>query len=214
GGTLFLDEIGDCPAELQTRLLRVLDQNEIRRVGDNQPIEVDVRVIAATHHNLEQDVETGRFRRDLFYRLSVFTIRVPPLREHKEDIPALAQHILGRLSADSTKRVLGISAEAMERLLAHDYPGNVRELQNEIERAFALADADEYITPDLLSSKFIAGGEPSPPSGSLRALIEEYESKVVRTALEQNDGNQTRTATQLAISRRSLIDKMQRYGIK
>ncbi|MBI3785760.1 MAG: sigma-54-dependent Fis family transcriptional regulator [Deltaproteobacteria bacterium] len=215
GGTLFLDEIGDCPPELQTRLLRVLDQGEIRRVGDNQPIKVDVRVIAATHHDLEQDVENGRFRRDLFYRLSVFTIHVPPLRERKDDIPALVQHILGQLAADSGKHVLGVSSEAMKRLMVHDYPGNVRELQNEVERAFAMADHDEYITPDLLSPKFTSSSaELPPPSGSLRGQLEEYEAKVLRAALERSNGNQTHTATQLGISRRSLIDKLQRYGIK
>jgi two-component system response regulator PilR (NtrC family) len=123
GGTLFLDEIGDCPADLQTRLLRVLDQGVIRRVGDAKPVPVDVRIIAATHHDLERDVAEGRFRSDLFYRLSVFTVHSAPLRERREDIPLLAEHFLAELNRRDGKTVLGFTPEALALLSSHDYPG-------------------------------------------------------------------------------------------
>jgi len=216
GGTLFLDEIGDCPADLQTRLLRVLDQKEIRRVGDSQPTRVDVRIIAATHHDLDEDVAAGTFRRDLLYRLNVFTIRLPPLRERRDDIPLLAEHFLERLARVARKPVRGFTAAALAALAAHDYPGNIRELENEVERAFALADADTYITPDLLSARF-AEGMVSPSDGGsggpLRAAVERFEAQLVRDALQRNGGNQTRTADDLGLSRRALIDKLQKYGL-
>ena len=215
GGTIFLDEIGDCPPDLQTRLLRVLDQGEIRRVGENRPIKVDVRVVAATHHDLEQDVVAGTFRQDLLYRLSVFTIGTPPLRERREDVPLLVEHVLGRLNERTGRGVLGFSAEALTRLAAHEFPGNVRELENEVERAFALADGNTYVTPDLLSEKF---GGPAVVSadgdGSLRGAMERHEAQVIRDALARNGGNQTRTAADLGISRRALIDKLQKYALR
>jgi len=214
GGTLFLDEIGDCPPDLQTRLLRVLDDGVVRRVGSNQPLKVDVRIITATHHDLERDVAAGSFRKDLFYRLSVFTITTPPLRERKEDVPLLAQHVLDRLVRTDGKAVRGFTPEALVLLGAYDFPGNVRELENEVERAYALADADGYITPDLLSAKFttLAATLPSPP-GSLRAAVERFEAQILREALARAQGNQTRTASDLGLSRRALIDKLQKYGI-
>jgi two-component system response regulator HupR/HoxA len=216
GGTLFLDEIGDCPADLQTRLLRVLDQGEIRRVGDNTPRRVDVRILAATHHDLEHDAGAGTFRKDLLYRLSVFTIRVPPLRERKEDIPLLVQHFAAQLAARTGKAVSGCTAETIDLLAAYDFPGNVRELENEIERAFTLAEPGAYITADLLSSKFaeLKPVRPAVGNGSLRTAVERYEAQLIREALERNGGNQTRTATELALSRRGLIDKLQKYGIR
>jgi len=215
-GTLFLDEIGDCPPEVQVRLLRVLDQREIRRVGDNRPIAVDVRVIAATHRDLEALVDEGRFRRDLFYRLSVFTVALPPLRARREDIPLLAQHFLERHCARRNRRVLGLSAEALARLAAHDFAGNVRELDNEVERAVALCEDGAWITPDLLSPRLAAleGGEPSAGAGALRAALERFEAQFLREALARNGGNQTHTAAELGLSRRGLIDKLIKYGLR
>ncbi len=218
GGTLFLDEIGDCPPELQTRLLRVLDQGEIRRVGANETTRVDVRILAATHHDLEADVAAGRFRKDLYYRLGVFTITAPPLRQRMEDIPLLAQHFLDRFRRSSGKSVLGFTAAALAQLTAHDYPGNVRELENEVERAFTMADADSYITADLLSAKFSAtdvsaGTSLDGEAASLRQQMERYEAQIVREALARNQGNQTRAAAELGVSRRGLIDKLQRFGL-
>lgn len=214
GGTLFLDEIGDCPPDLQTRLLRVLDQGEIRRVGDSQPIKVDVRVIAATHHDLEQDVRDGRFRQDLFYRLSVFTVRTPALRERREDVPLLAQHFVENLARDRGKAVRNLTNDTIDLLSAHDFPGNVRELQNEIERAFTLAEPDGYITPDLLSEKFQSlNSRPAANGGTLRTNVERFEADFIREALERNGGNKSRTATELGLSRRSFLDKLIKYGM-
>jgi two-component system response regulator HupR/HoxA len=216
GGTLFLDEIGDCPPDLQTRLLRVLDQGEIRRVGDNQSIKVDVRILAATHHDLERDVAEGRFRKDLFYRLSVFCVRTPPMRERRDDVPLLAQHFLDRLNAASGKAVQGFTAESLALLSASDFPGNVRELENEVKRAFTLADPEGCITPDLLSERFATLTPAALPAnnGSLRSAVERFETQCIRDALQRNRGNQTHTATELGLSRRALIDKLQKYSIR
>ncbi len=215
GGTLFLDEIGDCPMELQTRLLRVLDQGEIRRVGDSEPIRVDVRVLAATHHDLEKDVQEGRFRKDLFYRLSVFSITSPPLRDRLEDVPGLVHHFLERLGADTGKPVLGFTPEAMNCLVSYEYPGNIRELRNEVERAFTLADPGTNIPVELLSphlQKVCA-----PPSDnqvpSLRLAMENFESQYIRNVMARCGGNQTRAAAELGLSRRGLFDKLQKYGL-
>jgi len=214
GGTLFLDEIGDCPPDLQTRLLRVLDQGEVRRIGENKPVKVDVRVIAATHHDLEADVAAGIFRQDLFYRLSVVTIAVPPLRERREDIPFLVEALLARHAARRGRRIAGFTPAALAALTAYDFPGNVRELENEIERAVTLADDDGYVTPDLLSPKFGAVAPGEEPPGSLREVVERYEAQLVREALARNDGNQTRTAIELGLSRRAFIDKLTKYGVR
>lgn len=220
GGTLFLDEIGDCPPELQVRLLRALDEGEIRRVGDDRPIRVDVRVIAATHHDLAADVKAGTFREDLYYRLSVLTVQVPPLSERREDIPLLAEHFLAGFSRKRKRDVLGFTPETLALMQGYDFPGNVRELLNEVERGFSLADEGGYITPDLLSEKF--GGSSTAavaPAGSegeqtLKAVMEQYEAEVLRQALARNDGNQSQTARALGLSRRGLIDKLIRYGLR
>jgi two-component system response regulator HupR/HoxA len=216
GGTLFLDEIGDCPPDLQNRLLRVLDQGEIRRVGDNKPTKIDVRVLAATHHDMEKDVAAGTFRQDLYYRLSVFTVRTPALRERQEDIPLLAEHFLERKNRSTGKNVQGFTADALAVLSAYQFPGNIRELQNEVERAFVLADANDFITPDLLSEKFVGlpTGRSALTGDTLRASMERFEAQLVRQALDRNSGNQTRTAVELGLSRRGLIDKLQKYGIR
>jgi two-component system response regulator HupR/HoxA len=215
GGTLFLDEIGDCPAELQTRLLRVLDQGEIRRVGDSHPRQVDVRIIAATHRDLAADVAAGRFRRDLLYRLNVFSIALPPLRNRREDIAVLAEHFLSRLQQRSDKQVAGFSEEALARLTAHDFPGNVRELENEVERAFTLTEPGGFITANLLSDHLSpAPLLASPNSDSLRSVVEQAEVQAIRDALASCNGNQTQAAIKLGIGRRTLLDKMQRYQLR
>jgi two-component system response regulator HupR/HoxA len=216
GGTIFLDEIGDCPESVQTRLLRVLDQGEIRRVGDDKPTRVDVRVITATNRNLEEEVQKGKFRKDLFFRLNVFTVGVPPLRQRRDDIPLLAEHFLEKLCERRSKRVLGFAPETLECLKTHPFEGNVRELENIVERAFALADPEGYITPDLLPDNTANGDGESPAetSESLRRNVERYEAQLIREALARNGGNQTRTALELSLSRRAFIDKLQKYGIR
>jgi two-component system response regulator HupR/HoxA len=219
GGTLFLDEIGDCPLDLQTRLLRVLDQGEVRRIGENQPVKVDVRVIAATHHDLEADVAAGTFRKDLFYRLSVVTITLPPLRSRKDDIPLLVEAFLARHAARRGRNVRGFTPAALAALSTYDFPGNIRELENEVERAVTLADDDGYVTPDILSPKFAAVAPPEEPGGeapggSLRQAVERHEAQLIREALSRNGGNQTRSAAELGLSRRAFIDKLLKYGIR
>lgn len=217
GGTLFLDEIGDCPAQLQTRLLRVLDQGEIRRVGDNTAIPVDVRVIAATHHDLEKDVAAGTFRQDLFYRLNVFPITIPPLRERKEDIPMLVQHFVEKLNTSSGKQVRGCMPAALASLAAHDFPGNVRELQNEVERAHVLTESGEYIAADTLSAKFardLGNEADAPRNDSLAAAVRAFEAQFIRDRLKSNNDNQTRTAEDLGLSRSTLLEKIKKYGMR
>jgi two-component system response regulator HupR/HoxA len=215
GGTIFLDEIGDAPANVQARLLRVLDQGEIRRLGDDAPLHVNVRVIAATNRNLEEEVQEGRFRKDLFFRLNVITVTLPPLRDRRDDIPLLLDHFLERLNASKGKRVRGFTPDALAILGAHRFEGNVRELENIVERAHALTDADDYVTPDLLPDSVAGGGEERVASnGTLRGAVERFEEQIIRDALSKNGNNQTKTAVDLGISRRALIDKLQKYSIR
>jgi len=215
GGTVFLDEIGECSATLQVGLLRVLENGEITRLGENTPRRVDVRIIAATNRDLRAEIKAGRFREDLYYRLSVFAITVPPLRERKEDIQLLAEHTIGRLRKSEGKRVLGLTPEALAALCIYDFPGNVRELQNELHRAFVMADDGGYITPDLLSDKFAIGREAAAAAAEgLPGMVERFEAQMIRQALANNDGNQTRAAEALRIGRRTLIDKLQKYGVR
>ncbi len=212
-GTLFLDEVGDCPPELQVRLLRVLDQGEIRRVGENRARPIDVRVLAATHHDLERDVRDGKFREDLFYRLNVLTIEVPPLRERTEDIPVLARAFLDRFNASKGKVVAGVSDAALDALQSYRFPGNVRELENEIERAHALTPPGEEITPDRFSARLTADMRGSAAGPLLRDRLDEFEATIIRRTLEEHAGNRTRAAAALGISRGTLIQKLSRLGI-
>jgi transcriptional regulator with PAS, ATPase and Fis domain len=164
---------------------------------------------------LEDDVRAGTFRADLFYRLSVFTVTLPPLRERREDIPLLVDHFVAQLRLATGKTIRGVTPTALAALTAYDYPGNVRELKAELERAFALADEDGYVTADELSAKLAAGELAPPTNGSaLRASIERFEMQLIQDALARHGGNRTRTASDLGVSRRTLIDKLQRYHIR
>ncbi|MBI2492096.1 MAG: sigma-54-dependent Fis family transcriptional regulator [Candidatus Rokubacteria bacterium] len=212
GGSLFLDEIGDLPPHLQVKLLRVLQEREIERVGSSRPIAVDVRLLAATHRDLEALVKDGRFRDDLYYRLNVVTIAVPPLRERREDIPLLLDHFLAKFARENGKTIRGVSREARETLLRYDYPGNVRELENLVERAVVLT-RDEVIG---LGDLPLAAREPEPePAGdaSLPAAVEGLERRLIRDALARADGVQTRAAELLGISERVLRYKLRKYGL-
>jgi two-component system response regulator HupR/HoxA len=216
GGTLFLDEVGEMPESVQARLLRVLETGEVRRLGDDAPKKVDVRIIAATNRNLLADVEAGRFRKDLFYRLNVISIALPPLRERREDIPLLVQHFVERFNTLRKRRVLGFSSDALAMLAEHPFDGNIRELANIVDQAGALADPDTIVTPDLLPDTI---ENPFPqlandPDESLRARVERHEAALIVRALEKNNWNQTRTAAELKLSRRSFIDKMQKYALQ
>ena len=209
GGSIFLDEIGDMSAATQAKLLRVLQEKEIYRLGGNERIVVDVRIIAATHQNLEAMVEEGRFRNDLYYRLNVFPVVLPPLRERKEDIPELVHHFLERTGAR------GITRQALAALMDYDWPGNVRELQNTIERAAIICDGIIDVA-HLPASVTRAIGRSSqlfelPEEG---IQWDEFEKNLVLQALEKAEGNKTRAAELLGISRRRLYSMMERFGIQ
>lgn len=217
GGTIFLDEIADTSPAFQQRLLRVLQEGEIRPVGSEKTIRVNVRIISATNRDLREAVETGKFREDLFYRLNVFPIRIPPLRERREDIPLLAEHFLQKYRQKHQKQIPGITREALEVLLTAAFPGNVRELENEIERAVALADEGKPITPDLLSPRLreegSRWGEFLRRPGSLKEIVESVEKHLIRQKLRECRGNISRAARELGLSRVGLQKKIRRYGI-
>ena len=212
GGSLFLDEIGDLPLHLQVKLLRVLQEREIERVGSSHPIQVDVRLLAATHRDLEALVKAGTFRDDLYYRINVVTLAVPPLRERREDIPLLLDHFLVKFARANGKTIRGLTREARDTLLRYDYPGNVRELENLMERAVVLT-RDEVIG---LADLPLSVRETEPESGEatgLPAAVEGLERRMIRDALAYADGVQTRAAEALGISERVLRYKLRKYGL-
>jgi len=208
GGTAFLDEVGDIGPSLQAKLLRVLQEREIRRVGGVEPIKVDIRVIAATRRDLEALVKSGKFREDLFYRLSVVTIVLPPLREREEDIPLLAMHFLRKYASEAGKNITHIAPEAMALLCRYDWPGNVRELEHVIERAVALT-ANPVLLPEDLPAKL-----QQPSSGpDVFPSLQEMEKRHLQRALEKAKGNRKRAAELLGVSRRTLYRMARRHGI-
>ena len=216
GGTVFLDEIADAPPQLQRSLLRVLQEGEIRRVGETEDRTVDVRIIAATNRDLKQEVENGSFREDLYYRLHGIQIDMPPLREHLEDVPLLAEHLLIRAKDEANKSVGGLTVGAIKALKNYNWPGNVRELENEIQLAVALADEDGDITPDLFSEAFgpVVSDVSVEFQGYLQDRMQEFEKQEVRDALEKYEGNITHTARELGITRAGLQKKINRLGLK
>ena len=219
GGTILLDEIGDVSPQLQVELLRVLQENEIRRIGENESRKIDVRVISSTHRNLKQEIEKGNFRKDLYYRLKVITIELPPLRERKEDIPALVQHFIKKYSKSIGKKVSGITLETMNLMQTYLWPGNIRELEHEIERAITLANEDQKITPDLLSDEI---RQPSLSSAlkipgdakSLKEIIAQFERSLIQEQLNSCNGNVSRLAQRLGITRQGLFKKINKYQIE
>ena len=208
GGTLFLDEIGNLPVGLQGKLLRVLETGELERVGSSRTIRVDARLVAATNADLAAEVEAGRFRQDLFFRLNTIEIHLPPLRERREDIPLLASHFLARLAARYRKRLTGFEPAAMEQLLAHRWPGNVRELEHAIERAVLMATGDEIRAGDL-GLRAGAGAAASLDEMSL----EEVERILIRKALDRHGGNVSQAAEALGLSRSALYRRFRRHGL-
>jgi transcriptional regulator with GAF, ATPase, and Fis domain len=223
GGTIFLDEIGEMPGAMQAKLLRVLQEGEIVPLGDRRPRRVDVRVVSATNRELSAEVRAGRFRQDLFYRVAAFPIRVPPLREHREDVPLLAARFLATAVTRHRKRVPGFEPAVLETLAGFDWPGNVRELENEIERAVTLARDGEAITPRHLSAKLTAEPSPngSPPAPErppetipLRAARVAFEARHITQVLKIHSGNVTRAAAALGLSRFMLQKKMKEYGLR
>jgi DNA-binding NtrC family response regulator len=210
GGTLFLDEVGDISPKLQLDLLRVLEERRFHRVGGNELIEVDVRVIAATNRNLERAVADGSFREDLYYRLNVIRVTLPPLRERKEDIPLLVEHFLERLEAE-LKRHIRVSPEAMAALLAHAWPGNVRELRNVLERGAVVAQG-EVVKPADLGLEPAPAREPGATSGP--STLEDMERRHIAEVLGYSSGNISQAARLLGIDRVTLYNKMRKYQLK
>ncbi len=221
GGTIFLDEIGELPVALQVKLLRVLQEGEVRRVGDDATHSVDVRVVAATSRDLDAEVAAGRFRSDLFYRINVVHLHLPPLRDRGEDVAELALHFLASYNARLGLSVAAIAPAAMRLLMNHTWPGNVRELENVIERAMVLAEG-ERLEPDTLPAAVRSpgragdNGAPSPVAEhdlSVKRQTEQLERDLIRRALERTGGNRTRAAELLDLSHRALLYKIREYGL-
>ena len=214
GGSIFLDEIGLMTPATQAKMLRVLQEKEFERVGGNEMVKVDVRVISATNKDLEEAVRNGEFREDLYYRISVFPIKLPPLRDRREDIPLLAAHFIDKYARQENKELEGIAPDALELLMAYNWPGNVRELENAIERAVVLASTVE-ITPKDLPNTVRSIGEKKiyESDNTLSSWIEKLEEEALRNALLENGGNISQTAKKLGIGRATIYRKAKKYGL-
>lgn len=216
GGTLFLDEVGELSPQVQVKLLRFLQEREFQRLGGNQTLHSDVRVISATNRDLEKMVKAGTFREDLFYRLNVVRMELPPLRERKEDIPPLIDHFIARYAQENAREIDGTSSEALDMLLKYDYPGNVRELENIIERAVVIA------REEIISVADLPFGEPGEESGTskkgeegvLRRSLDDLEKRMITEAMEKAGDNQSRAAAILGLSERMLRYKLKKYSLK
>jgi two-component system response regulator PilR (NtrC family) len=225
GGTLFLDEVADLPLAMQVKLLRAIQEKRIRPVGANEEVPTDVRLLSATHKSLAAEVEAGRFREDLFFRINVIELRVPGLRERRDDIPALVELLTARIAEENQSAVPTIAADAVERLKSYRFPGNVRELENMLERAMALSEGDTITAEDLqlgsIQSPAKARGEEPASSGSLLARVagdldgylEDIERAVLTEALEAQRWNRTETAKSLGVSFRSLRYRLKKLGL-
>ena len=217
GGTLFLDEVSEMSLSMQAKVLRVLQEREITRVGGEETLKVDVRLVAATNKDLSLEIEAGRFREDLFYRLNVVTLKIPPLRDRQEDIPLLAQHFLAEFARKNQKPVKGFTPQAMDRLLKYDWPGNVRELMNAVERAVVLSKSD-YLGDEEFVLVFRARPEEErservEAKGTANLPLEEVEKTTILDTLEAAGGNKSETARRLGITRRTLHKKLKKYGL-
>jgi transcriptional regulator with GAF, ATPase, and Fis domain len=216
-GTLFLDEVGELSAEVQVALLRALQEGEYERVGASQTRRVDVRVIAATNRDLNQAMREGRFRHDLFYRLGVFPVHLPPLRDRRDDIPALAEHFLGQVCARLGRRFAGIERSSLDRLMSADWPGNIRQLQNVIEHSAILCDGPQlWIPPDVVAEARPSAEPAAPPrtvfDGS--PTLEEVKKRYISLLLSNTHGNLSRAAAILDVDRRSLYRMIDRYHLE
>ena len=216
-GTLFLDEIGDVPAAIQVKLLRVLQEREFERLGGTKTLKVDIRMIAATNRDLRAALEEGTFREDLYYRLNVVPIDIPPLREHKEDIPDLVNHFLARFAADSEKEIEGITSAALDVLMEYHWPGNDRQLENSVERAVALSRGRVIDEKDIhLDTRHSKSGAPAPfanqflPEGM---TLEQWEDNMIREALRRANGNKSQAARLLGLSRNALRYRLGKLGV-
>ncbi|HZI89360.1 MAG TPA: sigma 54-interacting transcriptional regulator, partial [Candidatus Polarisedimenticolia bacterium] len=210
-GTLFLDEIGDASPSVQGRLLRVLQEGELRRVGEPRARRVDVRIVAATHRDLEREVHAGRFRADLFYRLHVLTLVVPPLRDRLSDLPLLASHFLARLERRDRLAIRGIREDALRALAAHAWPGNIRELMGVLERSCHALDREGWVTPRSLGERFAGGsGVVRDRAADLKGRTRAYEAELIRSAIASHGGNKANAARSLGLTRQGLWKKLRR----
>ncbi len=216
GGTLFLDEVGEMPLSLQAKLLRVLQEGTIRPIGSTTELQIDVRIICATNRNLESEVEAGKFRQDLYYRLMVFPVELPPLRERGDDISLLAKHFLARYCAEYGCSVAGFSEETLDTLTAFAWPGNIRELENEVQRLVIQAEPGSWIEVADLSQRLRKAegtlARTAPKKGTLKEMISQVERALINEALRDNDGNKTRTAQALGITREGLHKKLAKWS--
>ncbi len=215
-GTVFLDEIGDVPASVQVKLLRILQEREFERLGSNKTRHIDVRVLAATNVDLRAALENGTFREDLYYRLNVMPVNIPPLRERKEDIPALADHFVKKLAEETGSRANALSSGAMQRLLSYHWPGNVRELENVIERSLVLAPSETLQAEDIRldmspRAKPAANAEHFLPEGM---SLDDYEQSIIREALKRANGNKSQAARLLGLTRNALRYRLTQMGIE
>lgn len=210
-GTIFLDEIGDMPLQMQVKLLRVIQEREIQRVGGDRPLKIDVRIVAATNKDLQKEVESGRFRLDLYYRLNVVSLTLPPLRDRIEDIPLLAMHFLKKFAEKNDKKAKGFTPKAMDRLLKYDWPGNIRELENVVERSVVLM-MGEYVSIQEFPPALSKGENERPAMGNdfANMTLEEIEHNAIINALEITGGNKSEAARRLGITRKTLHSKIQR----
>jgi two-component system NtrC family response regulator len=215
-GTLFLDEIGELPMNLQVKILRFLQEMVIQRVGGRKDIEVNVRIIAATNVDLPQAIEEGAFREDLYYRLSVVNLHLPPLRDRGEDVRLLAEHFLRRLTGDMHREITGFTPEALAYLTSYDWPGNIRELENKVRRAIVLAGGSRITPEDLgfVGHGTRGNGETPPLSGTLREARAGLEKKMVKSALTRCQGNILKASEELGISRPTMYDLLKKHGIE
>jgi two-component system response regulator AtoC len=213
-GTIFLDEIGEMPSGLQVKLLRVLQERKIRRLGGASDIPVSARIVSATNRNIEDMVREGRFREDLYYRLNVFRISLPSLREHREDIPPLANYLLYKITHRMGRPVPALSAEAVEKLLVYDFPGNVRELENILERALIYSDGPKLAAENIdLHRPGAEEAAARPPSENSGGSLESLEKNAIRETLARYRGNRTKTAKELGVSRKTILNKIKAYRL-
>ena len=219
-GTLFLDEVGEIDPNIQTKLLRVLQEGEFERVGGTEPIRVDVRIVAATNRDLREAIVENRFREDFYYRLNVFSLRLEPLRKHPDDIPGLVDHFLRKFSADTGKEVLDVDDDVMIFFMRYPWPGNVRELENVLERAVVLAEGSSVTRSEIPPDMFFVQEQPEPDEPSLpdsASLVErtdQLESEMIRTALERFHWNKTKASEHLGLKRTTLQYKIKKYGLE
>jgi transcriptional regulator with PAS, ATPase and Fis domain len=214
GGTLFLDEISEMPIDTQSKLLRVLQDQEVRPVGDTASYKTNCRIVAATNRKPEDAIKDGKLREDLFYRISALSVYLPPLRERRDDILPLANSFLKKFSAQANRDIRGFKADAIERLTAFDWPGNIRQLQNEIQRAVLLSESDEVAAADLSITDIKVSASSNPDSDTSFTLLEGVERNAIVSTLKETNGNKLETAKRLGIGRQTLYNKIKAYGIE